>query len=134
MPISLDALDNRSVLKLIETSRKGVDIDTFDELTGKFPFNLSDWSRILHISERTIQRYRRDKKRLDPIHTDRLLQIMMLLNEGLDVFGDSGNFVTWLNSKNVALGGINPIDLLDNAFGINMLTSELTKIEHGILA
>ncbi|OGU62264.1 MAG: hypothetical protein A2V66_17950 [Ignavibacteria bacterium RBG_13_36_8] len=132
--ISLTTLDNRSVLRLIETSRKGVDLDTFDELASEFPFDLSDWSKILHISERTIQRYRRDKKKLDSIHTDRLLQIMILLNKGVEVFGNSDNFITWLNSINIALGGITPISLLDNAFGINMVTNELTKIEYGILA
>jgi putative toxin-antitoxin system antitoxin component (TIGR02293 family) len=132
--ILLNTLDNRSVLRLIETSRKGVDLDTFDELAAEFPFDLSDWSKILHISERTIQRYRRDKKKLDSIHTDRLLQIMILLNKGVDVFGNSDNFITWLNSVNIALGGITPISLLDNAFGINMVTNELTKIEYGVLA
>ncbi|MBN2213424.1 MAG: DUF2384 domain-containing protein [Bacteroidales bacterium] len=132
--ISLNTSDNRSVLRLIETSRKGIDLDSFDELSAEFPFNLSDWSKILHISERTIQRYRRDKKKLDSIHTDRLLQIMILLNKGVEVFGNPNNFMTWLNSINIALGGITPISLLDNAFGINMVTNELTKIEYGVLA
>lgn len=132
--ISLTALDNRNIIKLIEISRKGVDFDTFDKLTGNFPFDLSDWSRILHISERTIQRYRRDKKKFDSIHTDRFLQVMMLLNKGIEVFGNSDNFITWLNSVNIALGGIKPITLLDNSFGIKMVNDELTKIEHGVLA
>ena len=132
--ISLTTLDNRSVLRLIETSRKGVDLDTFDAFASEFPFDLSDWSKILHISERTIQRYRRDKKKLDSIHTDRLLQIMILLNKGVEVFGNSNNFMTWLNSINIALGGITPISLLDNTFGINMVTNELIKIEYGVLA
>ena len=132
--ISLTALDNRNIIKLIEISRKGVDFDTFDKLTGNFPFDLSDWSRILHISERTIQRYRRDKKKFDSIHTDRFLQVMMLLNKGIEVFGNSDNFITWLNSVNIAFVGIKPITLLDNSFGIKMVNDELTKIEHGVLA
>ena len=132
--ISLNSLDNRSILGLIETSRKGVDIATLDELADEFSFDLSDWSRILHISVRTIQRYRQDKKKLDSIHTDRLFQIMILLNKGVEVFGNPDNFMTWLNSKNIALGGITPVSLLDNAFGINMVTSELSRIEYGVLA
>ncbi|MFA6400192.1 MAG: antitoxin Xre/MbcA/ParS toxin-binding domain-containing protein [Salinivirgaceae bacterium] len=132
--ISLSTLDNRNVLSLIETSRNGVDLDTFDEITGEFPFDLSDWSRILHISERTIQRYRKDKRKFDSIHTDRLLQIMILLNKGIEVFGNTDNFLSWLNSLNIALGSIKPIELLDNSFGINMVTNELIKIEYGVLA
>ncbi|MFC2087879.1 antitoxin Xre/MbcA/ParS toxin-binding domain-containing protein [Bacteroidota bacterium] len=132
--IYLTAIDNRNVFKLIEASRNGIDFDTFDELTGNFPFEMSDWSKILHISERTIQRYRRDKKKLDSIHTDRFLHIVILLNKGIEVFGNPDNFLTWLNSKNISLGGLKPISLLDNAFGINMVTDELIKIEHGVLA
>jgi putative toxin-antitoxin system antitoxin component (TIGR02293 family) len=132
--ISLSTLDNRNVLGLIETSRNGVDLDTFDEITGEFPFDLSEWSRILHISERTIQRYRKDKRKFDSIHTDRLLQIMILLNKGIEVFGKNDNFLSWLNSLNIALGSVKPIELMDNSFGINMVTNELIKIEYGVLA
>jgi len=132
--ISLATLDNRNVLSLIETSRKGVDLKTFDEISTKFPFDLADWSRILHISERTIQRYRKDKRKFDSMHTDRLLQIMILLNKGIDVFGSKDNFISWLNSINIALGSIKPIDLLDSSFGINLVTNELVKIEYGVLA
>ncbi len=131
---SIATLDNRNVLSLIETSRNGVDLDTFDEITSEFPFNLSDWSRILHLSERTIQRYRKDKRKFDSIHTDRLLQIIILLNKGIEVFGNTDNFISWLNSLNIALGSIKPIELLDNSFGINMVTNELMKIEYGVLA
>lgn len=132
--ISLSTLDNRNVLSLIETSRKGVDLKTFDEISNKFSFDLADWSRILHISERTIQRYRKDKRKFDSIHTDRLLHIMILLNKGIEVFGSNDNFVSWLNSVNIALGSIKPIDLLDSSFGINLVTNELIKIEYGVLA
>jgi putative toxin-antitoxin system antitoxin component (TIGR02293 family) len=132
--ISLSNLDNRNVLSLIETSRNGLDLDTFDEIAGEFPFDLSDWSRILHISERTIQRYRKDKRKFDSLHTDRFLQILILLNKGIDVFGDTDNFISWLNSVNIALGSIKPIGLLDNSFGINLITNELIKIEYGVLA
>ncbi|MCH8317933.1 MAG: DUF2384 domain-containing protein [Bacteroidetes bacterium] len=53
---------------------------------------------------------------------------------GLDVFVDSQKFNTWLESQNIALGGIKPKDLLDNTFGINMIKDELSRIEHGVLA
>ncbi|MDN5292625.1 MAG: hypothetical protein PWQ06_2864, partial [Anaerophaga sp.] len=50
------------------------------------------------------------------------------------VFGSTSNFLTWINSKSIPLGGVKPIDLLDNSFGINMVKDELIKIEHGVLA
>lgn len=132
--ILLSTLDNRNVLRLIETSRNGVELGTFDEIAAVFPFDLSDWSRMLHMSERTIQRYRKDNKKFDSIHTDRLLQIIILLNKGTEVFGNTDKFISWLNSVNIAFGSIKPIELLDNSFGINMVTNELIKIEYGVLA
>ena len=43
-------------------------------------------------------------------------------------------FEIWLNTLNVALGGIKPKDVLDSAFGIEWLMDELGRIEHGVLA
>jgi uncharacterized protein (DUF2384 family) len=59
---------------------------------------------------------------------------MLLFNKGVSVFGNTSNFLAWINSKSIPLGGVKPIDLLDNSFGINMVRDELIKIEHGILA
>lgn len=132
--ITFNSLDNKDVFKLIKATREGVDYDTFDNLSVRFPLNNSDWSRILNVSERTIQRYRREKKRFDSTRSERLLLIMLLLKKGVDVFGSSDNFITWLNSKNISLGGIKPIKMLDNTFGVNLIKDELIRIEHGVLA
>lgn len=127
-------LDNNDIFKLIETTRDGVDYDTFDEFSKKFPLTYSDWSKILHVSERTMQRYKKEKKRFDSLHSEKLLLIMLLFQKGIEVFGNASKFITWIDSKNIALGGIKPKNLLDNAFGINLIKDELIKIEHGILA
>ena len=41
---------------------------------------------------------------------------------------------TWLETKNIMLGGVKPKDLLDNTFGISLVKDELTRIEYGVLA
>ena len=132
--LTFKSLDNNDIFKLINATREGVNYDTFDRLSGSFPLSSADWSRILNVSERTIQRYKREKKKFDSIHTERLLLIMLLFNKGTEVFGNTTNFISWINSKNISLGGIAPISLLDNSFGINMVKDELVKIEHGILS
>ena len=58
----------------------------------------------------------------------------MLYIKGLEVFGDTDKFDIWLESKNIALGGKRPKNLLDNTFGVNLIKDELTRIEHGVLA
>lgn len=132
--ITFKSLDNKDVFMLIKSTREGIEYDTFDKLSGRFPLNNSDWSRILSLSERTMQRYKREKKRFDPIHSERLLLIMLLFKKGVDVFENSDNFIKWLNSENISLGGVKPINILDNTFGVNLIKDELTRIEHGVLA
>ncbi|MEA3445496.1 MAG: antitoxin Xre/MbcA/ParS toxin-binding domain-containing protein [Bacteroidota bacterium] len=127
-------LNNKDPFQLIEVSRDGVDFGMFSTLVCDMPFSINDWSKILHISERTIQRYKRENRKFDSIHSDRLIEIILLLDKGIEVFGNSNNFTIWLESANIALGGIKPKDLLDNTFGIGLLKDELVKIEHGILA
>ena len=88
----------------------------------------------MHLSERSMQRYKAEKKTFDPIHSEKILEIAFLYQRGVEVFGHSENFHTWLNTKSVALGGVPPQELMDTTFGINLLNDELTRIEHGVLA
>jgi putative toxin-antitoxin system antitoxin component (TIGR02293 family) len=81
-----------------------------------------------------MQRYKKEQKPFDPIYSERILEIMMLYKLGVDVFGDEDKFHSWLDSSNIALGGVLPRSLMDNAFGIKLVKDELNRIEHGILA
>lgn len=119
---------------LINTSRKGIPYNTFDQIATKTPFSLDDWSSFLHLSERTIQRYKKEKRSFDPIHSEKILEISLLYDAGIKVFGSQKNFDLWLETQNIALGGASPKELLDSTFGIGMLRDELFRIEHGILA
>lgn len=132
--ISHSWVDDKNVLKLIETIRQGIKFSLFNSLTKKSPFSLQEWSKFLHLSERTMQRYKKEKKTFDPIHAEKILEITLLYQRGVEVFGNSEKFNGWLNTKNIALGGVKSKELMDNTFGINLLKDELTRIEHGVLA
>ena len=66
--------------------------------------------------------------------SERILQIEILYSKGEVVFGDRENFTKWLETNNLALGDILPLDLLKTSFGIQLLIDELIRIEHGVLA
>ncbi len=119
---------------LLAIVREGIDFDAFRPLLSKYPFSIEDWSRYLHLSERTLQRYKKEKKTFDPLQTEKILQITMLYERGVQVFGDKQNFDTWLNTVSLALGNKSPKELLDTAFGIDLVSDELIRIEHGVLA
>ena len=120
--------------ELLKLSRSGIRFNLFLEIVKSSPFSLKEWSKFLHLTERTIQRYKKESKTFEPIQSERIIEIAKLQLKGKEIFGSKENFEQWMNSKIVALGGIKPIELLDSSFGIDLLMDELGRIEHGILA
>ena len=121
-------------LALIQLSRKGLSYHTFKSIVLAGPFTIKEWSSYLHLTERTLQRYKKNDTAFETIHAERILEIAKLQQRGKDIFGSLQNFDQWTRSKNIALGGLKPKEFLDSIFGIEMLNDELTRIEHGVLA
>lgn len=132
--LNYSLIDDKDVFMLISTVREGIKYTMFQNIADKSPFSTSEWSSYLHLSERTFQRYKKEQRRFDPLHSEKILEITLVYNKGIEVFGDKANFDAWLEAKNIGLGGIRPKDLLDSTFGIGLLRDELTRIEHGVLA
>ena len=121
-------------VELVKLSRKGITIGLFEEIVKSNSYTIKEWSKFLHLTERTIQRYKKEKRKFEPLQSERIIEISKLQLKGKEIFGSKINFEEWMNSKIIALGNIRPIELLDSSFGIEMLMDELGRIEHGILA
>ena len=132
--ITYDTVSDSDVAYLMDTIRKGVHFNLFNNIMTHSPFSLSEWAKFLHLSERTMQRYNKEKKTFDSLQSEKILQITLLYKRGIGVFGDKQKFNAWLDTLNLALGKTEPKNLLDNVFGIQLLGEELTRIEHGVLA
>lgn len=132
--ITYATLDDRNAFSLINAIKEGVNFSFFEHLAKSIPFTLREWSAYLHLSERSLQRYKKQKGTFNAITSEKIIEITMLNKFGIEVFGNQENFNVWLNTKNVALGSIKPKELLDSSFGIQLLKDELIRIEHGILA
>ena len=132
--ITYATLDDSNAYTLINAVKQGINFSFFERLAKNIPFTLREWSSFLHLSERSLQRYKKDKGTFNSTSSEKIIEIIMLNKYGKDVFGDQKNFNIWLLTKNVALGGIKPKELLDSSFGIQILKDELTCIEHGVLA
>lgn len=136
LPVSLsyDMMDDGSLMNLMKVTRAGIKYSQFQKFTQNLPFTMEEWADMLHLSGRSMLRYKKEKKTFDPIQAEKILQIVMLYQRGVEVFGEASYFDEWLGSRVVTLGGVKPKSLLDNNFGITLVRDQLGRIEHGVLA
>lgn len=121
-------------LEMVNMLRDGVDTAYFYNLSSRINFSLEDWSSFLHLSERTLQRYKKENKHFDTIYSERIVQIDLLYKKGAEVFDNIHDFQTWMETVSVPLGSIKPKELLDTTYGINLVADELSRIAYGVLA
>ena len=126
-----DFLNNK--LLMIQVIREGVPYSLFSLIQTFTPFSEENWSHFLDISTKTLQRYKVGPKNFKPIHSEKIIEMAEVTNVGLDVFGDMEKFKLWLDTPSFALGSIKPMELLMDSYGKEMVISELTRINYGIL-
>lgn len=106
----------------------------FKKISDKSPFNQSEWASLLHVSERTLQRYARGNGSFAPINAERALQIDHVLDEGKITFGSTEKLYSWLKSNPEMAEGSLSMESLTTSNGIQMVLTQLARIQHGILA
>ena len=127
-----DFLSNKMLMIFI--IKEGVPYSFFNLIQLFTPFSENDWANILEISTRSLQRYKQSSKNFKPIQSEKIIEMAEVTNVGLDVFGDMQKFKLWLDTPNFYLGNLKPIELLKDSYGKEMVMSELTRINYGILA
>ena len=106
----------------------------FKKIADKTPFTQLEWASILHVSERTLQRYAKNNGSFAPINAERALQIADVINEGKKTFGKVDMFYNWLKRKPTMLEGPLSFESLTTSTGIQLVLTQLGRIQHGILA
>lgn len=106
----------------------------FKKIDSKTDFTQKEWSDILHISERTLQRYAKDNSTFSFSVSDRILQIDKVIERGLEVFGSYEKFLLWIRDNPYMLEGRLSLHSLASFEGINNVLTQLIRIEHGIFA
>jgi putative toxin-antitoxin system antitoxin component (TIGR02293 family) len=121
-----------SPFDFLHIARKGVDANIIRNFREGFNLTLEDTARMLNTSEPTLYRWTRNNKKLDSNFTIKLFEITDLFLYGREVFGSQENFFKWLNLPNMALGGIEPQELIEIPEGISKVRDILGRIEHGV--
>lgn len=106
----------------------------FKKIADKSPFTQAEWAAMLHVSERTLQRYAKNNGSFAAINAERALQIDKVLKEGKITFGKVENFYNWLKRNPYMLEGNLSINSLTSYEGIQKVLIQLGRIQHGILS
>ncbi len=121
-------------LLMILVIREGVTYSLFSLIQHSTPFTEENWADFLDISTKSLHRYKQTSKSFKPIQSEKIIEMAEVTNVGVDVFGDMDKFKLWLETPNFSLGSLKPIELLKDSYGKELVISELTRINYGILA
>lgn len=118
---------------LLQLARKGVAKKSLMALAKKISLTLEELADILHISERTLQRYT-PSTLIKTEYTDRAIELARLYERGAEVLGTEQAFDRWIRTPNRALNSEIPLQLLDTSIGFGMVLQILGRIEYGVFS
>jgi putative toxin-antitoxin system antitoxin component (TIGR02293 family) len=119
---------------LVASVRAGLPTEAFERLRELLGVPARELSGALSISERTLVR-RREKGRLTPQESDRLLRLARLAELTLAVFeGDREGARAWLTEPKTLLGGEPPVERADTEAGAREVEDMLYALEFGFAA
>jgi putative toxin-antitoxin system antitoxin component (TIGR02293 family) len=121
---------NFAYIQLIKSGLKNRSVNSFIRHSS---FTKKQVSRIIHVSERTLQRNTPDKT-MDLGVSERLIDLARLFHRGMEVFDEKEKFLLWLNRPNKSLDNQLPIELIETNMGMDLVMDELLKIEHGVFS
>ena len=127
-----EVMYNRSVRVI--SSVNNFTYSEFKKIAEKTPFTQSEWAAMLHVSERTLQRYAKNNSSFAPINAERFVQIIQVVNRAKKVFGSVDYFYNWIHSNPPMLEGDLSFSSLSSQDGIQKILLQIGRIEHGILA
>lgn len=104
----------------------------FEKIARQVGFTQKEWAAILHLSEKTLQRYAKDNKSFEGIYVDRILQMQELIELGLETFTSPEALYRWLKRDKPVLGELLTFDSLKSSRGLQSVIDQIGRIQHGV--
>ena len=102
------------------------------KIADMVPFTQSEWANMLHLSERTLQRYAKNNSLFEGIYTDRILLLQEMIELGLETFVNADAFYRWLKKEKLVLGQSLSFESLYSDRGIQEVIDQLSRIQYGV--
>jgi putative toxin-antitoxin system antitoxin component (TIGR02293 family) len=127
------AATTSSDLDIVKLARQGFPKKALLAFAKKISLNIQELANILHISERTLQRYE-DDAIIKTEYAEKAVELARLYTRGEEVFGSMEKFKLWVKTPGLVFNGEAPVTFLDTSAGFDMVFNELGRIEHGVFA
>ncbi|MCD0488442.1 MbcA/ParS/Xre antitoxin family protein [Pedobacter sp. MC2016-14] len=124
---------NPTDFDLLHLARKGISKKSLTALSKQISLTIEEVANVLHISERTLQRYT-PSTLVKTEYADRAIELARLYERGIEVLGSTKAFNTWMRNPNRALNNEIPLYLLDTSIGFDMVLQILGRIEYGVFS
>lgn len=121
-----------SPFDFIQIASEGVSVDVLSNFRIYFNLSRDLTANMLNISAPTLYRWSKSNKNLERNFSVKLFEITDLFLYGSEVFGDNNNFFKWLKLPNTALGGMEPLELIEIPGGVSKVRDVIGRIEHGV--
>jgi putative toxin-antitoxin system antitoxin component (TIGR02293 family) len=121
-------------LQLVLYAGKGLPASSFDDLVSVTHQARDVFASRLSVSVKTLERYKKEGKVLEPILSELILKWLKLYSKGIKVFGSVDAFNRWLGKPAYAFNDIAPEKFLLTSGGTDLLLDEVSRIEFGDLA
>lgn len=105
----------------------------FEKIARQVAFTQKEWAAILHLSEKTLQRYAKDNKNFEGIYVERILQMQEMIETGLETFTSPEAFYRWLKRDKPMLGLVLHFSNLESSKGIQEHIDAMKRLQHGII-
>lgn len=125
-----------NALELSQIIQAGLPYPLFEVIFRKACLTEKEWSHILDISEKTLNRYSKEgpEFRFRRYQSEKILDVAQVTDLGLAFFDTPADYRQWLDTPNYQFREKKPIDMLSDGQGCGLLCDELGRIEYSLFS
>ncbi len=117
----------------LETVEAGVPVATMTNFVAASGMQFKDIYDVV-IPARTLKHRKARKEPLTPDESDKLVRLIRVYDQAVQVFGRKGEALQWLNQPKKRFHGRTPIQMLRTDLGGRMVEEMLGQIDEGMFA
>ena len=122
-------VSDSEVIYYIESKNVGTShVEQLKSISASTDKTISEW---FDVSEKTLQSYRKKSVKLSSHFKEKLVLLISLYNQGIQVLGSKEAFRTWLEKPNFHFDNQAPIEFFTTISGIRYIQDRLVGMEYG---